>query len=199
MATKDKKPYPPKGNKKIEAKDRASSNAMRREKLVQEYFKRGFSKLEAAKACGYASPKERSSELFAHPEVVRMIKERQEASRRKYEVTVEWIVERLMKLADANTGDVMLKLKQNDYDLAALTPDERYVISELVEETRKEGRGPDAQEVSVVKVKAEARLGHLVALAKHLGMMVDRTKIDLGDDVVALIQAGRNRVGDEDA
>ena len=127
-----------------------------------------------------------------------MIKKRQEASKEKYEVTVEWIIERLMKLADANTGDVMLKLKQNDYDLAALTPDERYLISELVEERRKEGRGPDAQEVSVIKVKAEARLGHLVALAKHLGMMVDRTKVDLGDDVVALIQAGRNRVGDED-
>lgn len=198
MAAK-KKNSPPRGNKRV-SKDhpvyRQGSAGHRRELLVDKYFEFNCDKVKAARACGYACVESTISQIFRHPEVVRLIGERQDKQKKKYELNEAWVIERLMKIADVSLGDVIVDMGP-DGDLLKLTPEQRYALAEFKQETYVEGKDSSAREVKRTSVKLADKLAALEKLGKRLGLFTDKVKLEASDDLVAALQAGRARIHDE--
>ena len=175
------------------SKVKGGSHKDRWEALVDKYFALNFDKVATAKAMGYKHPHSAISQIFRHPTVVSLIQQRQERNKRKHELNEDWIISRLMKIADASLGDVMLALGPDD-DLSALTDEQRYALSEFKVEVYTEGKGKEAREVKRTVVKLNDKLAALRDLGRHLGLFTDKVELGASDDLVRALQAGRQRV-----
>lgn len=189
-----KKRKPPKGNK-IKRDYKGGSHKDRRELLVLKYFEFDFNKVAAARACGYKGPERQLSELFRHPETVRLIEERKAKLREKHELNEEWVISRLMKIADASLGDVLIDMGP-DADLTALTKEQRYALAEYKSEIYVDGKGDNARDVKRVSVKLADKLGALRDLGRRLGLFQDNVKLGASEDLIAALNAGRARLGE---
>lgn len=194
MAEKTKR-KPPKGNK-IKRDYHGGSHKDRRELLVLKYFELGFNKVAAARACGYKQAERQISELFRHPEVVRLIEAEKAKNRKKYELNEEWVISRLMKIADASLGDTLIAMGP-EADLLKLTPEERYALAEFKSEIYVDGKGDNARDVKRVSVKLNDKLGALRDLGRRLGLFQDNVKLGASEDLIAALNAGRARLGEE--
>lgn len=192
MAEKTKR-KPPKGNK-INREYKGGSHADRRELLVLKYFELDFNKVAAARACGYKGPERQLSELFRHPETVRLIEERKAKLREKHELNEEWVISRLMKIADASLGDVLVDMGP-EADLLKLTKEQRYALAEYKSEIYVDGKGDNARDVKRVSVKLADKLGALRDLGRRLGLFQDNVKLGASEDLIAALNAGRARLG----
>jgi hypothetical protein len=56
------------------------------------------------------------------------------------------------------------------------------------------GKGEDADEVHVTKVRTWDKVRALEILAKYLGLLVEKVEVSVSDDLAARLAAGRNRV-----
>lgn len=72
--------------------------------MVDHYFANGFNKDRAAQAAGFDSWRKYSNRLFNRPEVLQEIENRRRRLEKKYELTEQWIIEQLMKLATSNVA-----------------------------------------------------------------------------------------------
>lgn len=133
-----------------------------------------------------------ADKFFKKPQVVAEIERRQKRMRDKQELTEDWVIQRLMKIADANLGNIMLKLQDSGYDLEELTEDERYVIEQFAEEFVT-GDGED--ETRKAKVSLPSKIQALTALARRLGLFTDNVNVTSDDDLVKILQSGRRRAG----
>ena len=194
MAEKTKR-KPPKGNK-IKRDYNGGSHKDRRELLVLKYFELDFNKTAAARACGYKGAERQISELFRHPEVVRLIEVEKSKNRKKYELNEEWVISRLMKIADASLGDTLIAMGP-EADLLKLTPEERYALAEFKSEIYVDGKGDQARDVKRVSVKLADKLGALRDLGRRLGLFQDNVKLGASEDLIAALNAGRARLGEE--
>lgn len=164
-------------------------------KAVDYYFgDADFNKVEACRLAGYGSPETNAWSVFQHPAVKAEIAAREEQNKRLLTVQQELLIDRLLVKAQANLGAIMAKLREYNYNLNALTPDEQYVISEFSEEIYIEGRGENAVAVKRVKLKIESNLAALDKLMRHIGAYKDDNGNELEEDVVRRLQAGRNRM-----
>lgn len=169
--------------------------------VIDRYFKNGFDKKEALLFNGYSdlTAKAMANSVFEHPAVIAEIERRQERLRKRFDLTEEWVVRRLMMLADANVAEILVKLKKNNYDLNCLELEEGFAISEFVEETYQEGRGASAEEIKRQKLKFIDKKGALDSLARKLGLFKDNLSVAGEVSVVERLQAGRARIGKEEA
>lgn len=183
------------GNLKVPRGQGISSPSDRHELLVMKYFEFDFNKQKAAEACGYSRSAQAIGSLFRHPRVVALIKKRQEAAAKKYELNEEWVIQRLMKIADASLGDVVIEMGP-EADLMKLTPEQRYALAEYKSEIYVDGKGDQARDVKRVSVKLADKLAALEKLGKRLGLFTENVKLDASDELVKALQAGRARVSD---
>jgi hypothetical protein len=88
------------------------------------------------------------------------------------ELTQDWVVEELRKIAGANMLDYMKSTPAGDpyLDFSALTRDQGAVLAEVTVEDFVDGRGEDARAVKRVKFKLHDKRAALVDLGRHLGM-----------------------------
>ena len=165
-------------------------------RLVDCYFDPAvnLNETKAAKMAGYKTADKYAFKLFRRPEVREEIERRQEISRKKFEVDEEWVIRRVMALADASLGDIKLILDQNDGDLSKLTHEQRYSLSEIAEEVYVEGRGEGARDVKKQRVKVADKLNALIALMRRLGLFKDEVTVKGEVSLIDRIQAGRNRL-----
>lgn len=172
---------------------------LKQRKLVNEYFKNGGHKTNAMKSAGIGGGdlyRHTNTSVFNQPAVKREVERRIARMEKKYELDEDWVVQRFMRIADANTGDILMKLQDNDFDLSVLTSDERYAIEELSDEMEYVGRGDNKIRVRKTKVKTKSNLQALTALARKLGMFNDKVSITGEISLVDRIQAGRKRALD---
>lgn len=158
--------------------------------LVDCYFAANFNMAEAMRQAGYESGAGYQHRLFNHPDVVAEIERRRQHVARRWELDEDFVIQRLMRLADMNLGAVAQKLKENNYDLMSLTPDERYAIAEIITET-KTVRG---EERTTTKVKMEPKTASLGLLGKKLNMFTEKVEHVGLTDLVDALHAGRARV-----
>lgn len=170
----------------------------RERKFVREYLTNGFNHLKAAQAAGYKLTGGSGKNLLKRARVVREIERLTGKTLARYEVTIEWIIERMAERADA--GRILARFKKVDdegniyHDFTGATEEELRVIDEVTVEEHKEGRGDTARTVRRSKVKGANPDVSLLTLARHRGMLSDKlTGENTGASLVERLQAGRNR------
>lgn len=166
-------------------------------KFCQEYHT-APTPTEAARRAGYSFPKSEAVRLMDNPAVKAEIVRLRDENSMAAQLTDEWIIERLMKIASGDWGLVIQKLEENDYDLRCLTPDETYLVSEYIIDIYKAGRGDAARDVLRRKLKGAGisdKNDALKTLARIRGLFQDKLSVDVHEDVVQRLLAGRKRVG----
>ena len=88
------------------------------------------------------------------------------------ELSADWVVEELRKIAGANMLDYMKSTPAGDpyLDFSVLTRDQGALLSEVTVEDFVDGRGEDARAVKRVKFKLHDKLSALDKLGRHLGL-----------------------------
>ena len=117
-----------------------------------------------------------------NPLVTKEIRRRTERMAKKNELNEEWVISRLMKIADANLGNILLKLQDNDYDLSVLNEDELYVIEAFSEEFVVEKGGDN---VKKAKVSLPSKNQALTILARKLSLLTDNLSVKADDEMLA--------------
>jgi phage terminase small subunit len=88
------------------------------------------------------------------------------------ELTQDWVVDELRKIAGANMLDYMKSTPAGDpyLDFSALNRDQGSVLAEVTVEDFVDGRGEGVRAVKRVKFKLHDKLGALDKLGRHLGL-----------------------------
>lgn len=160
-------------------------------KAIEQYILHG-NKMRAYKEAGYVSETSGAAiKFFRRPKIKQEVERRLANAMQKAELTEEWIIERLMKLADANILAILEKLEKNEYDISCLTFDEKYAVAELSQEVYLEKGSGDM--VKKFKIKPESRQGALQQLARIKGMFNDKLALSGAEDLVARLQQGREQ------
>lgn len=176
-------------------KDKTPVLTRQQKKMVELYFGDcNFNKVQSAKQAGYKHPASNAWALFDRPAVRAEVARREELNRQQIELTEDWVLNRLIAIATANTGAIMAKLREHDYNLNCLTPDEQYCIEEFVEEVYMEGRGENAVPVKRVKLKLENNLAALDKLMRRLGLYKDSVELTGELSLVQRLQQGREQM-----
>jgi len=169
---------------------------------INAYIKNGFNKKQALKTAGYSEGTYtfRTAIVFDREDVKAEIKRRLAKISEKHSLSEEWVIERLMDVA--NGGRVLAKYKKVEedgslsWDFTGATDEELSLINELSVDTYTEGRGKNATRVKKFKVKSGDQLGALNQLSRVLGMFNDKVEVT-GGSLTERIQAGRARLGQE--
>ncbi len=168
--------------------------------LAVQYLLDGSNRSDALRMAGYTenTALKRQELIFGHPAVKTEIERRQARMRKKYELTEDWVVERLMLIGDSN--NILAKFKKVDgkalsWDFTGATQEDLAAIGELVVTTHRERGGA---EVTSFKAGALDPKGALDSLARKLGMFKDKVELSGELSLVERITRGRERVRKEE-
>jgi phage terminase small subunit len=152
----------------------------RQERFIVEYVASGNA-TRSAIAAGYAegSAKQQGSYLLSNPDVAAEIERRRGAIEKKvlkkFEVTREWIVEELAKLARSNMADFTSFDEDGNpvLDFTDVDRDKMAAVKEITSETSTVGGAP----VRKTKFTLHDKRAALMDLAKLEGHVVDRQQL----------------------
>ncbi len=166
--------------------------------VVDEYMLNGNNAREAMIKCGYSQKHAdgMSRQIFHREEVKAEIAKRRARVAKKYEVTVDKVVEGLLRIAESGLTLAKFKKVQKDgtlmWDFSSATDEDIALIRDLGVDYYSEGRGPGAVEVKKFRVKEPDAMAAWIALGRHLGMFSDVVKVS-EDSIADQIRAGRKR------
>ena len=177
----------PKGHRKLTFKHRIAVNA----------FLSGMSKKDAMLEAGYAKSI-KSDFVFSREDVRHEVERRQEKVAAKYDVSQEWVVERLVRMAESNTTLAkFIKVDEEgqlDWDFTGATIQELALIEELAVKSTIAG-GYE------MKIATPSRQKAIDSLCRILGFNKDKLDLTGSLSLVERLQRGRGRVrkgeGDE--
>lgn len=170
----------------------------KRRKVVNEYMK-CFNKKRAMLAAGYSKSmsETRANDVFGDPAVIAEIERRQKIAAHRSDVTLDWIVERLKLIADANLGDILNIYSDGSasFDFTKLTPALKKALNKFSVSERKDGRKGNV--IVDNKVGLSDQLKALELLVRHLGLSKEKTAIEHSGEVslVEQLHKGRSRAG----
>jgi phage terminase small subunit len=107
---------------------------------------------------------------------------------KRTEITQDNVARELAKLGFANMGDYITSTPAGDPEFVPfdkLTRDQTAALSEVTIDDYVDGRGEGARDVKRVRFKLQPKIEALDKLGRHLGMFVDRTRIE-GDIEIRL-------------
>lgn len=156
----------------------------RQERFIVEYVASGNA-TRSAIAAGYSENSAHATghDLLKKPEIVEEIARRKSAIEskvlKKFEVTREWIVQELAKLARSNMADFTAFDDDGNpvLDFSDVDRDKMAAVREITSEVYTEGRGEDAQRVKRTKFSLYDKRAALMDLAKLEGHVVDRQQL----------------------
>ncbi len=166
-------------------------------RVVSEYFTNGFDQKQALLAAGYSETTATGNPqaIFDKPAVRIEIVRRHALADKKVELSKEWIVSRLMKLA--TSGEVLSQYKKVtaegliSWDFKGAPEHHLALVQGLMNEiTSLKGE----RLVTKFKIDTADQLAVLNSLARIEGLFQDRLTLTDDDGVVAALQAGRDRV-----
>lgn len=166
---------------------RSSSGAQRTSKLnskqlafCREYMVDHNGARSAIRA-GYsaATARQIGSQLLANINVSNEIARLEALALRRHDITQDRVLAELAKLGFANMQDFVRLTPDGDpvVDLSDVSRAKFAAITELTVEDFTDGRGENARDVRRIKVKMADKTKALENIAKHLGMLKDRTEI----------------------
>lgn len=163
-------------------------------------YMNGMSKKEAMEKAGYSDwySLKCTDRVFNRPEVAGEIERRQKLAAKRADVSLDWIIERLKSIADANVGDLLDVYSDGSakVNMNKITPELRRALTNVVVDEYTEGRGEGAQKVKRVRISVADKLRALELLVKHLGLSKEKIVVEGEIDLVERLQRGRKRVGE---
>lgn len=150
-----------------------------------------MTKRVAIDKAGFA-PSTKTWEIFGREDVKKEIQRRQDIMSTKAGINAEWIIERLMKIADADLSDLLVVHEDGKahIDMNLLTPQLRVALGDF----QSEGYG---ENVFKMRVKLADKIKALEMLARHLGMFNDKLELQGELSLEQRLQAGRNRASQD--
>lgn len=145
----------------------------RQQRFVSEYLV-DLNATQAAIRAGYSAKtaKAQGSRLLTNVDVQASIAERQQARSRRTEISADRVIAEYARIAFADPRRIMSWGPDGVTLLpsASLTADDAAVVAEA-SQTTSEGGGS-------IRVKLVDKLGALNSLARHLGLLTDKVKIE---------------------
>lgn len=170
-------------------------------KKVVDGYMRGLTKKAAMLEAGYSdsTATTRPSDVFGREDVKNEIQRRGNLSAVRSDIDLDWIVSRLKDIADANIGDALNIYSDGSarIDLNKLTPELKRAMSKFSSDVYTEGRGPNSQDITKMKVDFGDKIKALDMLARILGLSKEKQNIEISveEDAVAALMRGRSRSG----
>lgn len=175
----------------------------RHSRVLDHYFSNGFNQKQALLDAGYSSATAATGTamIFSRPDVKKEMQIRRDRLSKKTEVTPEWIINRLRKVAAFDLPDIFDIHEDGSatVDLNLLTPDMAAAIGEYTVEESVVGKGDNAMIIRKARVKPRDMLGALAQLARIFGMFNDRVSISDEADTIKRIMEARRKAGLENA
>jgi phage terminase small subunit len=137
---------------------------------------------QAAIRAGY-SPKTaevQGSVLLRNPKVNAAVAEKSEKIATKLELSAEWVLAEIKKLAEANMMDYMTITDSGEafVDFSKLTRDQAAAIQEItIDETGGGGGDGRREKVQRTRFKLASKRDSLELLGKHLKLFTDKTEL----------------------
>lgn len=156
----------------------------RHEAFAQAYVANGYNRAVACRESGLRS----GHTTYHHPDVQRRIQELVAQNMAANEITAQRVMTELGRIAFGDMRDIfdaegnLLPVQQWDADAAGR-------VSAIDVETRWEGRGDNAEPVTIKKIRTYDKMAALGLLAKHFKLVGDD-----GDGVNALASALADRL-----
>ena len=148
---------------------------VKQRKFIAEYIKTGNA-TQSAIAAGYSKATAYSigQENLKKPEILKAVEKRM----KKFDVTVDNVVQELAKMGFANMLDYVRTTDQGDafVDLSALSREQAAAIQEVTVEEYTEGRGENKRDIRKTKFKLADKRGSLELLGKHLELFTEKVK-----------------------
>jgi len=169
----------------------------RQRAALDEYFNNNFNKTKALEAAGYRHAGVYCVNFFANPHVEAEVNRRMALREKKQELSKDWIVQRLMRIA--TTHEVLAKFKkvQDDgslaWDFSDATQEELQLVGNLSTEIVALGRGKNKQWVKKFKIEVESAKSALDSLARIEGLFKDNVTVNGQLSLVERLQKGRER------
>lgn len=163
---------------------------------------KGLTRYEALKRAGYSEVVCRTDphSVFGRPDVQAEIERRKRKMAERNAVTEDWVIQRLMEIANASVGD-LIEIDETGvpkWNWKALTPSMRAAIGNFSVDEYVEGRGDDKALRKKVKIQMHDKLRALEMLGKHLGMFKDKVEVSADQNLINLLNEGRARVAREE-
>jgi hypothetical protein len=166
-------------------------------KVVNLFLTNGGNKTKALIGAGYAPvTADRNPErIFNRPEVIEYVNQQKILAAERNELDQDWIIERLMDLADS--GRVLAKYKkvQEDgslaWDFTGVTEKELSVIQAIGVDYYTEGRGPDGVTVKKFRIKEPDVRQALVDLGRTMALFTD--KVEVSNDLAERLREGQRQ------
>jgi hypothetical protein len=117
----------------------------------------------------------------------------------RYEITADWVTQRLAAIADATIGETGVILPDGSYevDLSTLTQQQaRAIESIIVDQTGGGGGDGERKRVERVRVRLRDAIKALELLGRSQKMFADRVEVDGSEELLAALAAGRKRVAE---
>lgn len=172
----------------------------KRRKVVDAYMK-CFNKKQSLIEAGYSvsMASTRANDVFGDPAVESEISRRQKIAAHRSDVSLDWIVERLKMIADANLGDCLDIYSDGSakINFTKLTPALRKSLNKFSVSERKDGRGSKAGTIVENKIGLSDQLKALELLVRHLGLSKEKQSFELSGEVslVEQLHKGRSQAG----
>ena len=164
------------------------------------YFTNGFNKKQACISAGYAEGTAHSisNRVFGLPQVKQEIEKRMKALAQKAELNAQWVIDRMMAIADSGRTLAPYKKVQEDgsilWDFTGASEEALALLNEISVDYYTDGRGDEAREVKKFKVGVTEPKAALDSLARHLGMFKDSVDVNHTMGVTDRLMKGRERV-----
>ncbi len=150
-------------------------------RFVEEYLG-DINGTAAAIRAGYNKKQARQQayRLSQKPEIRAAVAAAMQRRSKRTEITQDRVLQELALIGFADMGDYLTLGEDGEVrlDLSKLPEGATKIIAELTQDVYVEGTGKKAREVKKTKLKLHDKRGALVDIARHLGMFIDRFKIE---------------------
>lgn len=129
-------------------------------------------------------------ENLSKPAIQAAIAAAMEQRAQRTQVTQDFVICELMKIARANMMDYMQAGANGDpyLDFSQLTKEQAAALAEVTVDDYVEGRGENSRQVKRVRFKLYDKRAALVDLGRHLGMFTDNVKHSGGVTLEGLLE-----------
>ena len=172
----------------------------KRRKVVDAFMKCG-NKKQALLEAGYSMSMATTSanSVFNAPAVDAEIRRRQSLAAHRADISLDWIVQRLKQIADANLGECLDIYSDGSASINfnKLTPSLKKALNKFSVEEHKTGRGKGSGVIVKSTVGLSDQLKALELLVRHLGLSKEKLAVEHSGKVslVEQLQQGRSRAG----